>query len=215
MCSTECHTPVHCVCLSYQIPLAPNEYYSCAKNTPDAYRDYSNGSFTYTSYVQECIKNTLHTVCASGLDEAEIQFLCEDQGAQFGYLVQSQDILNNFYRPIGQAGISNISCPDGFNHFSQYSCSYDVSYDHCDAHGGPALITCAFVGEMDIAYFHVPHQSKLVPMFVQCRCAKVCTLIYAATLMIQSCKVGHFTKRLFYQTKRGILTLSYRLLCTY
>ena len=96
----------------------------------------------------ECIDNTVHTVCASGLDEEDIQVICRDRSTESGYLVQSEDALFQFYRPIEQAGVTDISCPDNSGFFSQYFCSYQVSYDHCNASGGPALIACYFPSKL-------------------------------------------------------------------
>ena len=87
-------------------------------------------------------------MCASNLDEDDVQLLCMDRGAQYGYLVQSQDIENRFYPPITQNGITNINCSGSYGYFDSYYCSYQVSYDHCNANGGPALITCVSVGKI-------------------------------------------------------------------
>ena len=126
---------------------APSDDYYCYSDAPSSYVSYNNGSYAQTRYAQLCINNTYHTVCSSGLDEADVQLLCMDRGAQYGYLVQSQDIQDRFYPPITQTGITNINCFGGYGYFDPYYCSYQVSYDHCNASGGPALITCVFAGK--------------------------------------------------------------------
>ena len=132
----------------------PSDYYDCYSDAPYAYVYYNNGSTAETRYAQLCINNTYHTVCASGLDEDDVQLLCMNRGAQYGYLVQSQDIEDRFYPPITQNGITNINCSGSYSYFDSYYCSYQVSDDHCNANGGPVLITCMFVGKMNTLCTH-------------------------------------------------------------
>ena len=105
-----------------------------------------------TTYAQLCINNTYYTVCTSGLDEADVQVLSMNMGAQYGYLVQSDVIQGKFYPPITQTGIINISCPEGYHRFDPSYCSYQVLYDHCESNGGPALINCMFVCEINYTH---------------------------------------------------------------
>ena len=93
-----------------------------------------------------------------------MQLLCTDRGAQYGYLVQSQDVQDSFYPPITQAGITNIDCSEGYGYFDQYYCSYQVTDDHCSVNGGPALITCTFAGKIN-------HIHKCIHLYVH-----VCTV---------------------------------------
>ena len=143
------------VCINYwfwsslYLFIAPSDYYDCYSDTPSVYAYYNNGSRSETRYGQLCINNTYHTVCTSGLEEADVQLLCTDKGAQYGYLVQSQDIQDRFYPPISQTGVTNINCSGGYGYFDPYYCSYQVSYDHCSANGGPALITCIYIGKIN------------------------------------------------------------------
>ena len=127
----------------------PSDDYYCSTYTPTA-NDYyyNNGSRAETRYAQVCINDTSHTVCSSGLDEADVQLLCTDRGAQYGYLVQSQDIEDRFYPPIEPTGIVNINCPAGY--FDPDYCSYQFTYiyNSCSANGGPALVTCIFAGKI-------------------------------------------------------------------
>ena len=138
-----------CPSHSLHLAIAPSGYYDCYSNTPIANDYYNNGSRAETTYVQLCINDTSYTVCSSGLDEADVQLLCSDRGAQYGYLVQSQDIEDRFYPPITQPGIVNFNCPENYSYFDPYYCSYQVSYDHCNTNDGPALITCIFVGKIN------------------------------------------------------------------
>ena len=128
--------------------LAPSDYYDCYSNTPTAYDYYNNGSRAGTAYAQLCVNDTYYPVCSSGLDEADVQLICTNRGAQYGYLAQSQDIEDRFYPPITPTGIVNLNCPEGYDYFDPYSCSYQVTYDYCNANGGLALVTCIFVGKI-------------------------------------------------------------------
>ena len=83
-------------------------------------------------------------MCALGLDDTTVQLICrQERGAEYGYLEQSEDIQSYFYPPITKTGISDINCSTYYtiDLDSEY-CSYQVTYDHCAASGGPALITC-------------------------------------------------------------------------
>ena len=137
---------------SLYLAIVPSDEYYCSSYTPTANAEYNNGSRAETAYAQLCINDTYHTVCSSGLDEADVQLLCTNRGAQYGYLVQSQDIEDKFYPPITQTGIVNLNCSEGYSYFDPYYCSYQVTNDHCNANGGPALITCIFVGKINITY---------------------------------------------------------------
>ena len=126
-----------------QFQIEPRDY--CNYDyVPSGEAYYSNGTRVTTGYAQACINNSVVTVCASGLDDATVQQICrQDRGADYGYLEQSEDIHSYFYPPITQTGISYLNCsmyyPYDLN--SDY-CSYQITYDHCAANGGPALITC-------------------------------------------------------------------------
>ena len=146
MCLNVCQ---HWVWSGLLLTSASTDDYDCYSYAPSAYTGYSNGSYTETRYAQLCINNTYHTVCTAGLDEADVQLLCTNRGAQYGFLVQSQDIQDRLYPPITQTGITNINCSEGYGCFNPYYCSYRVSYDYCNTNGGPALIACVFVGKIN------------------------------------------------------------------
>ena len=102
-----------------------------------------NGTRVTTEYAELCVNNSLFTVCALGLDDATVQLLCKDRGADYGYLEESEDVQSYFYPPIMQTGIYNLNCSSYYSSsLNPEYCSYYVTYDHCTSYGGPALITC-------------------------------------------------------------------------
>ena len=127
------------------IPKEPSGY--CYSYEPPARTHYSNGTAVYTRYSRLCVNGTYPTVCASGLDEADAKLICGGGELNRGYVVQPEDIQGKLYPPITPAGITNISCPHDGGYFDPYLCSYDISHDHCEASGGPAITACVYEGK--------------------------------------------------------------------
>ena len=127
-------------CITSPIPSTEvRDYCNYDRSYSEVY--YPNGTRVTTGYAQFCVNGSTATVCASGLNDATVQQYCQqERSSDYGYVEQSSDIHSYFYPPITQMGISYINC-SSYYLLSDY-CSYQVTYDHCAAYGGPALITC-------------------------------------------------------------------------
>ena len=119
----------------------------CSLDTPPAYAHYPNGTYTWTRYSQFCINDTDSIVCSSHLDEADINLICGHYAFSDGYVVQAEDVEDKMHQPVTPIGITNITCPDDFRYFDSYTCSYEVSHDHCEASGGPSITKCIYEGK--------------------------------------------------------------------